>query len=89
MQIWYKAAQLLPKLSPHLKDINTEIHTEVEMPEGWFSGKEKAVKIKTHPPSAQREDQLNEVIVKNMNARMDVLLAKQLLVYARLNRFYM
>jgi hypothetical protein len=88
IQIFYQAGKVLAELSPDLKKIYTKIHEKIEMPKGLLL--EKETEAKAHSPTNHKReyDEFTEAIV-NMSAPIDVLLAKQLLVYDRLNRFYM
>jgi hypothetical protein len=84
----YHAAHLLvPKLPSHLEKIYGEICGKSEMSKNWFLGKE--MEAKARPPKIkQKLDKFTDEIATTYT-RIDMLMAKQLLVYARLNRFYM
>jgi hypothetical protein len=61
------------------KYLHKEIGDELAMPQGWF----ERTQAKAH------QKPINEIVKEEMmNAEVDILLAKTLLVYERLNKFY-
>jgi hypothetical protein len=77
------ASRKLAELKERTK-IHNEIRENLEMPREWF----ESMQAQAYPPSTKQGEGLNNK-EKMMNAQVDILLAKTLLVYERLNTFYM